>query len=518
MSEKEQQIGTSRETALRKRFYFVIIAAIAVALAYMAFTYERQSREEFEVSGKIRSIAALPLENLASDPDQAFFVNGIHEALITGLSKVSALHVISWDSARRYRNSGKAIPDIARELGVDAVVEGSVLIVGGMIRLSVRLFDGRTGRQLWSDNFNSELGNILTIYALVTQEIVKQVGITLTPEEEAGFVVLRPVSQEVYELYLKGRYMCDKWSPQELQLGINLMQHAVNLDRLYAPSYAGLARCLQYSAFFGYVLPQEVFLRARTTAAMAVLLDDNLAEAHVALAGILYYLDFDIDAAEKELTRALELDPVYLPALVHMSWLLGETGRFDEARTLTLRAIQLDPLNTAIHQAMGELYYLHGDFNSSISAFKKGLELDRNDASLHQYLSWPHEQLGQYESAIALNKSAVELSQRAPIYLSGLGYSYGVAGMRENALQILEELQQAKNPSSYDLALVHLGLGNLEQAVDLLEMAFDSKDSYLIYIIQDSKFDPLRENERFIKLLNQLKNPAQRPVRRQSSG
>jgi len=482
----------------------MIPGAIAVALAYLASTPEWQNHDEVEVPAKIHSIVVLPLENLSSDPEQEFLVDGVHEALITELSKISALRVISRDSALYYRDSGKAAPDISRELEVDAIVEGSVLVVGGMIRVSVQLTEGPTGRHLWSESFNSELTNILAVYTGIAREIVKQTRVTVTPKEEARLVVARPVSLEVYELYLKGRFLCNKWGPQEMRLGIDLMQHAVHLDKRYAPAYAGLARCLQYSAFFGYVSPLEVSLRARTAAEMAVLLDDELAVAHVALAGVFFYLEFDFDSAERELIRALELDPVNLPALIHMSWLLGETGRFDEARVVTLRAIQLDPLSIVVHQAMGELYYLQGDFHAAVLAYEKGLELDRNDASLHQYSSWPHEQLGQYESAIALNKAAVELSQRAPVYLAGLGYSYGIAGRREDALQILEELQQSSQSSSYDLALVHLGLGDFVLAIGLFEKAYDTKDGYLAYLLQDPKFDPLRDNGRFITLLKRI--------------
>jgi len=166
--------------------------------------------------------------------------------------------------------------------------------------------------------------------------------------------------------------------------------------------------------------------------------------------------------------------------------------------------MQLDPLSIVVHQAMGEFYYLQGDFHAAVLAYEKGLELGRNDASLHQYLSWPHEQLGLYEEAIALHKAAVELSQRAPVYLSGLGYSYGIAGRREDALQILEELKRSNKSSSYDLALVHLGLGDFALAISLFEQAYDAKDGYLPYLLQDPKFDPLRDNGRFIALLKRI--------------
>jgi TolB-like protein/tetratricopeptide (TPR) repeat protein len=504
LSVAEQQIKAPRSAASRKKLDIMIFGAMAVALAYFVFTHDWQGDSDSVVPGEIRSIVVLPLDNLMNDPDQAFFVDGLHEALITELSKITALRVISRTSALHYRDSGKALPEIARELGVDAVVEGSVLRAGETIRVTAQLIEGSTDRHLWADNFDRELTDILALYADVTREIVNQIRVTVTPEEANGLEVSQRVNPEAYELFLKGRYLCNKWGPQEMLQGIELMEQSISLDTQHAQSYAGLARCLQYSAFFNYVSPLEITPRARAAALMAVELDDDLADAHVALSGVRYYLEFRANAAEKELTRALDLEPANLGALIHLAWLLAESGRFDEALKPALRAVQRDPLSIAAHQTMGQMFYLQRDFEQAILAFEKGLELGRNDVSLHQYLAWPYEQMGQYERAIALHKTAVELSQRDPLYLAGLGYSYGKAGMREDALQILEELSQAKAASPYDMAIVHLGLGNYEQAIDWLEKAYDARNSYLVYMDQGPKFDPLRDDDRFIRLLERM--------------
>ena len=503
-SDTEQQSNASHNTGSRKKLDFMIFSTMAVALAYFAFTHEWQGDEESFVPGEIRSIVVLPLENLMNDPEQAYFVDGLHEALITELSRVSALRVISRTSALAFRDSGKAVPEIARQLGVDAVVEGSVLRAGDKVRVTVQLIEGRTDRHLWADNFDRELTDILALYADVTRKIVDQISITLTPQDQARLNVTNPVNPRAYELILKGRYWCNKWSPQAMDRGIELMQQAVILDPQYAPSYSGLAGCLQNSAFFGYTNTLTILPRVRSAALRATELDANLADAHVVLASILYYMEYKPDAAEQALNRALELEPDNLGGLIYMTWLLAETGRFEEAMIPARRAIQIDPLAKASHHALGELYYLQRDYKQAINAYRVAQEVDQDDPSQHQYIGWVYQQMGEYERAIEQHRKAVALSQRHPLYLSDLGYALGMAGQREEALRILAEINQAEGASPYNLAVVHLGLGNIDQTLDALEKASTQRVGYLVYIIMGPRFDPLRENQRFKNLLNKF--------------
>lgn len=289
-----------------------------------------------------------------------------------------------------------------------------------------------------------------------------------------------------------------------MQQGIRVLQQAVNLDPQHAASHAQLSLCLQDSAFFEYVKPSEIDSLARAAALTAVQLDEHSAEAHVALGGVNYYLGFDLKTAELEYLRALELNPNSIDVLLRISWFLAESGRFDEALGPTRHAIDLDPLSTSVRNAMGQIYFLSREYDRAIQEYKKAMELDRSDPSLHYYLAGPYEQQGQYERAIALYKSAIELSENAPLYLSALGHAYAVAGMRMEAIKILKELQQTKHPSPYNLAIVHLGLGHYEQAIDWLEKAFEARNSHMLYINKGPRFDPLRDNERFIGLLEQI--------------
>ena len=502
--ETDSEPGKSSSNGSRKKLDLWIFGAMAVALIYFGLSHNWQGAPETVAPGEIRSIVVLPLENLMNDPEQGYFVEGMHEALITELSKIKALRVISRTTAMHYEDSGKPVPEIARELDVDAVVEGSVLRAGNMIRVTAQLIEARSDRHIWADNFDRELNNILALYADVTREIVNHIRVAVTPDEAASLAISRPVNPEVYELYLKGHHLCGNWSPQEMQQGIKLLQQAVNLDPQHATSNAQLALCLVDTAFFEYMMPKEIDSRARAAAMTAVQLDNQLAKAHVALGSVSYYLGFDPKTGEGEYLRALELNPNSVDALLHITWVLTASGRFDEAFEPLQRAVELDPLSTSVRNAMGQIYYLKRDYDRAIQEYETALELDRSDPSLHYYLAGPYEQQGQYERAIALYKSATELSQGAPLYLSALGHAYGVAGMHEQALQILEELQQAAYPSPYNLAVVHLGLGDYEQAIDWLEKAYEARNSHMVYINHGPKFDPLRKNQRFISLLERF--------------
>jgi TolB-like protein/Flp pilus assembly protein TadD len=502
--ETEPEAEESLQAGSRRTFNTLIVAVVVVALVYLGLTYDWGREPQSVAPGEIRSIVVLPLDNLMNDPSQGYFVEGMHEALITELSKIKALRVISKTSAMRYKDSGKAVPAIASELGVDAVVEGSVLRAGNVVRVTTQLIEAKTDRHIWADNFDRELNDILAIYADVTREIVNHIRINLTPDEQASLAKSSPVNPEVYELYLKGRYLCDNWSPQEMQQGIALLQNAVNLDPQHAASHAKLAQCLQDSAFFEYLKPLEIDSRARVAATTAVRLDDRLAEAHVALGGVNYYLGFDGKSAEREYLRALELNPNSIDALLHVAWLFSQAGRFDEAIVPAQRAVELDPFATATLVTLGQVYHLNRDFDRAIQAFENAMELDRNDPSVHYYLAWPIAQKGQYDKAVVLSKSAAELSGGAPLYMSALGHAYGMAGMEQEALQILEELKQKPHASPYNLAIVHLGLRDHEQALEWLEKAYEARSIPLVYIKQGPKFDPLRDDERFISLLERM--------------
>lgn len=456
---------------------------------------------------EIRSLVVLPLANLMNDPEQAYFVEGLHEALITELSKIKALRVISRTSAMTYLDSGKSVPEIGQELGVDAVVEGSVLRAGDTVRITVQLIEANSDRHLWADNFDRELTDILALYADVTREIVDQIRIEVTAEEIARLAATPAVDADAYELYLKGRYFCDKWGPQEMLQGVDLMRQAIVADPDNALAQSGLSVCLQYATFFGYVLPLEIMAEANKAAERAIELDRDLADVWAGYAGVRYYLSFDMAAAEMAVERALALEPANLRALVHYSWQLGEAGRFEESLELAQKAITLDPLSPAVRSTAAQAYYLNGDFTNAMVEYRKMLALAPADPSLHFYLAWTMEQTGDYAGSIALHERAIVLSDRAALFVSGLGYAYGLAGRTGEAELILDELVEREAEGlaePFHVAMVNIGLGNNEQAIDWLEKAFDARNSHMLYIKQGAQFDPLRADPRFISLIERM--------------
>jgi len=492
----------------RNRLDYLILFALLAALGWFAWQHDWQGVENEQVPGKIRSLVVLPLDNLTNDPDEAYFVSGMHEALITELSRIDSLRVISRTSAMRYLDANKSVPEIGRELNVDAVIEGSVLKAGDVVRITVQLIEAQSDRHLWAANFDRPLSDILALYGEVTGEIANQIRVTLSPDHQADLSTTAEVDPEVYDLYLKGRYLCDNWSPAEMKQGIELLEEAVHREPENASAHAQLALCLQYSAFFGYSRPLDVQAEAEAAAKRATVLDPDMAEAHVAMAGVQYYLDLEPRAALQSLEDALAANPANVRALLHASWLLGESGRFEQAYEYNRRALDLDPFAVLIINAMGQVYYLDRDFEKAAEYYTRSLDLDRTDPSMHYYLARVREQQGRFDDAFELHRKAIELSGGAAIYRAALAYSLGLSGAKDESESILQALGQDPAASPYDLAIVHLGLGNFDKAIGWLERAYEARDSHVIYINREIKFDPLRGNPRFQALLEELDFPA----------
>ena len=490
-----------------RKLDFVIIGAMAVALLYFAVTHDWSGKQGRVEPGEIMSIVVLPLDNLMNDPQQDYFVDGMHEALITELSQIRALKVISRTSAVRYRDSDKSAPEIALELGVDAIVEGSVLRAGDTVRVTAQLIEARSDRHLWADTYDRELSDILALHSDLARAIVDEIRVAVTPEEESRFADTRSVNPEVYELYLKGRFLCEKFTPEEMGNAIKHLQQAIALDSRYAPAHAELASCYTDNAYVEYLSPLEVYAKARTAAMRAVEIDDQLAEAYSAVGSVAYQLEWDFPKAEKAFKTALELNPNNLRTLIYYSWMLGELGRFEEAMVPAQRAQELDPFSARANIAVGEIYYLSRNYDEAIRAYSKILDHNPNDPLAYYFLAWPYEQKGMFDKAIALHEKAVMLSTDTPVYLSGLGHAHALAGNRDEALKILEQLEALSAPippSPFHIALIHVGLGNDDSAFQWLEEAYRQRALQLIYLKVGPKFDRLRKDPRLTDILRRL--------------
>jgi TolB-like protein/tetratricopeptide (TPR) repeat protein len=483
---KSESPSTDSDRPASRRADYAIYAVLTGVLLFWVISFDWNSESDNPASAEIRSLVVLPLANLMNDPEQAYFVEGMHEALITELSKIEALRVISRTSAMKFVDSNMSVPEIGRELGVDAIIEGSVLRAGDTVRVTAQLIEAESDTHLWADNFDRELTDILALYSDVTREIVGQIRVTLTPDEVARLTDTSAVDPEGYELYLKGDYLCDQWAPQEMLQGIDLMRQAVLEDPGSAVAHAALAMCYQYAAFFDYVAPLEVLDEAYEAANRAVSIDPDLPEGWVALAGVRYYLGFDFVASELALQRALSLNGRSVRALIHYSWQLGEAGRFGEALQSGREAVQMDPLSSVAQTTVGQAYYLNQDFETAITEYRKLVDLDPADPSSHFFLAWALEHSGEFDQALESHRRAIELS---------------------DAQRILDELlalQSTDRVDHYHIAMVQVGLADYSGAIESLERAYEMRSSHMLYIKQGAQFDALRDDERFTNLVKKM--------------
>jgi serine/threonine-protein kinase len=289
-----------------------------------------------------------------------------------------------------------------------------------------------------------------------------------------------------------------------MRRGLDLMRDAVRIDSDSALYQAGLAQCLQYASFYDYVHPAVIHDEANALVRAAVSLDSELSEAWAAYAAVRYYIDYDVVGARLALERAIELNPSNARAMTHYSWLLGEDGKLEEALEWARRAVELDPLSPIAQTAPGQAYYLSSEFETALVEYRKLLELDPEGPSSHFYVAWALEQLGRHDEAIEYHQKAIALSESEPLFLAGLGYAYGVAGRAAEARDMLERLTVLEadgEAGPFHLAMVHVGLGNVDETIDWLGKAIDARQSHIVYLKQDAKFDPLRDDPRFGALL-----------------
>src|ERR1700747_1738590 len=347
-----------------------------------------------------RSLAVLPLENLSRDPEQEYFAEGLTEALITTLAKIGELRVASRTSAMQYKGARQPLRQIAQELGVDAIVEGTVLRDGERVRITAQLIAARQEAPLWAKAYNRALRDILTLQAEIAEAIAREVQIKIVPQERTRLAQVHPVDSQAYEAYLKGRYYWNRRSGKGVGKAVQFFQQEIVKDPTYAAAYSGLADCLVLLGSLGAVAPADGCGKAKTLALKALALDSSLAEAHTSLAWATAWYDFDFATAEREFERSLELDPRYATGHEFFGWVLAMTGRFEEGYTEIKRAIRLDPLSSPIRFAMGCAYWSAHRFDEAIAALEKAVELDSASALARAFLGNISMYTSRYERAI----------------------------------------------------------------------------------------------------------------------
>jgi tetratricopeptide (TPR) repeat protein len=432
------------------------------------------------------------------------------DELITNLAQISALRVISRTSAMQYKGTKKSLSEIARELHVDAVVEGTVMRAGDRVRISAQLIEASTDHHLWAASYDRDLRNVLSMQEEVTRAIVSEVRVKLTAQEQARLANMHPINPEAYQLYLKGRYFWYKLKPEAMQKATEYFQQALEKDPAYAPAYAGLADSYNILAFFSVFPPREVMPKAKAAAVKALELDDNLAEAHVSLGWAGFTYDLDWPAAGKHFERAVVLDPAYPLAHSYYSLYLGALGRSEESSTEAKRALDLDPVSPAIVHYMAVQLYLARRFDEAIEQCRKTLELDPSFTPVHGTLGHVYGAKGMYREALAEYEKFATLSGGSPGSTAFVGYAHARLGQRSYAFRVLDQLRAASKQRyvpALSFAIVYVGLGEKEQAFMWLERAYDERTNSLAYFKVTAWWDPLRSDPRFADLVRRIGLP-----------
>ena len=457
---------------------------------------------------EIKSLAVLPLENLSGDPAQEYFADGITDALIGNLAKIGALRVISRTSIMQYKSTKKSLPQIAGELRVDAVVEGTVQRSGDHVRIRAQLIHAATDRLLWVETYERDVRDVLGLQSEIAHAIAREIQAKITPAEQLRLASARPVSRKVLDDYLQGRYHQNKTTEEHLHKAIEYFQSAISEDPAYAPAHAGLAQCYNSlgTVLIAALPPTEARRRAEEAATKALELDSGLADAHVAL-GYAKKYNWDWDGAEREFKRAIELNPGNGNARNYYSRYLTSVGRAEQAIAEMNIAQELDPLSLNISTWRGFVLQCARRYDEAIEQLRRVLADDPDHLFAHWNLGQTYVARGQFDEAIAIYEKAAVLSGREPGVLGFLGMSYGFAGRKDEAdrvLQELLELDRRRYVTPAAVANVYIGLGNKDQAFVWLEKAYQERSNYLAYLKVFPLVDSLRSDPRFDDLLRRI--------------
>ncbi len=499
-----------RPTASRLAFVMgSLLTILIIALIGVRLRLVRHGSGPNSQLNQIKSLVVLPFDNLSGDKDQQYFTDGMTDELIAHLAKIRSLRVISRTSSMEYKDTHKSLSQIARDLNVDAVVEGTVLRSGNQVRITAELVQTATDRHLWAETYESQLGDVLGLQSRVASAIVNEIRVNLTPEEKHRLASSRPVSGESYEDYLKGRYYWNKRSQEGLTKAIEYFQLAIEKDPNYALAYAGLADCYSIigSAIVGTVPSQDVAPKAKDAAVKALQLDDTLAEAQTSLATVRFNYDWDWAGAASGFQRSIELNPSYATAYQRYSLYLMAMGRTNESLAEMTRARELDPLSISMNFSLGWRLYMARKYDQAIEQLQNTLEMDPDFALPRMVLGQAYEQKKAFPQALAELQKAVRISHDSPQMLGALGHAYGASGNRSEAEKVLAKLMEQSRKqyvSPFYVAIVYVGLAENDKAVDWLEKAYTDRSNAIVFSKVDPQLDPLRSTPRFQPLLHRL--------------
>jgi TolB-like protein/tetratricopeptide (TPR) repeat protein len=460
------------------------------------------------------SMAVMPLKNLSGDPGQDYYADGISEALITELGKIGRLRVLSFQTMSRYRQTPKPLPEIARELRVDALLEGSVVRSGDRVRITAKLFQTVPERQLLSESYEFDARDVVAVQAAVARDIATRTRVRLTPQEQARLTTSRRVDPKAYEAYLLGRAYSSRSIAGGALRAKEYYEKAIAQDPTYAPAYASLAEL--YAAQPNLVRrAKEARLEARQWADKALALDDSLAEAHSAL-GRVAQQEWDWPAAERAYLRAIEVNPSYALAHIWYAMYLYATERFDEAVVQARRAQQLDPASAVVNTWAGAAYFFAGHADEAFATWQRALELEPRHVDASVALARSYVTSGMHEQAIAVLKKALNASPKNAFLLGSLAHAYARAGQRPEALKLVAELERMEAGGAiqppFATIWAYAGLGDYEQAFARLEKAYDERRDRMVWLKVDPLLAPLRSDPRFDDIVGRMNFPGKRSV------
>ncbi len=506
-------VAVAAQQPKKRTWIFVVIIGAAVSIGlFLLGRYSTGNTTASPAGISNKSIAVLPFDNLSRDPDNAYFCEGVQDEILTRLAKVADLKVISRTSTQHFKSAPDNLPQIAKQLGVAHILEGSVQKASDQVRVNVQLINALTDAHLWADTYDRKLTDIFAVESDIAKTIAETLQAKLTGSEKSLITKTPTVNPEAYELYLKGRFFWNKRTGTDLLKSIDYFKQAVEKDQKYALAYAGLADAYVLLPPYGAASPSESFPQAEAAARKALELDDTLAEAHTSLGQVLLFYDLDFAGSTMEFERALSLDPNY--ATAH-HWYGGggpllALGQFDRAIKEGKRAVELDPLSLINNADLGWLYFNARRYNEAEAQARKTLEMDSHFYLAHYYLGEVLQLKGQLTEAIAEYKKAAELDDD-PFVLGLLAQAYAKLGQRDEALKMLGQLQELatrRYVTSYSFALVHIALGEKDKAIDWLERAYRDRAGPDIALIKVDPFlDPLRGHPRFEALVQKIFGP-----------
>jgi len=450
-----------------------------------------------------RSLAVLPFANLSGDPAQEYFADGMTEALLTELGKISALRVISRQSMMRYEGTKKSVPQIARELMVDAVVEGSVLRVGDRVRVSVQLIEAAPEGHLWANSYDREVRDVLTLHGEMARTVAREIRVTLTPEEESRLAGARAVNPAVNEAYFRGRYFLNRRTKENLDRALADFQHAIELDPEFAPAYAALSEVYFSLVMYDFAHSKELLAKSQQASLQALELDDSLSAAHYTLA-IHRLASWDWLGAEAQARRAIEVNPSNASAHCWYSDLLVFQGRMTEAKAEIQRAQELNPFSVEIYMAATARLYYERRYDEFIERCQEWVQRDPSlEWNCHHGLGAAYVQMGRHEQAIAELREALKSSTIYAHTATELANALAVAGHREEAMKLLDTVEYVPW-KTMGAALVYAGLAEKDEAFRSLEKAIELRAPFVILLKVDPRFDSLRDDPRFQNLLRRM--------------